>query len=274
MGGLVVMLLTAGVAAYRAPVNLNNAELTRGSLVWSDEFNGPAGTRPDPRSWNFETGGVGASNHELQCYTTSAANSAENGQGEMVITALNERGHVCDNGKTYNYTSARLTTKEKITTQYGRLAIRAQVPTAPGTWPAFWALGSNITKVGWPAAGEIDAMEVIGSAPSVIHGTVHGANRNGAAYSVQQTYDVKENLNNAFHIFAVDWTPTQIQFSLDGHVYGVTTKSAVSKAGNWAFDQPFYLLINLAIGGDWPGSPTAKTTWPQRYIIDWVRVYG
>jgi beta-glucanase (GH16 family) len=244
-------------------------------LIWSDEFNGPAGALPDPTKWGYEQGASGWGNNELECYTTAPGNVSQNGAGDLVITAIRQPGHICSDGKPTDYTSARILTQNKFTAKYGRLEVRAQVPTAPGTWPAFWALGANITTVQWPRAGEIDVMETIGKTPNIVYGTVHGPKSNSSPFSVQTKKDTGADLSVGFHTYAVDWTPDSLTFLLDGVAYGTVTKKDVEKAnGTWVYDHDYYLLLNLAIGGNFPGAPTVTTTWPQKYTIDYVRVYS
>jgi beta-glucanase (GH16 family) len=243
-------------------------------LVWSDEFNGAAGTLPKASSWNFVQSGNGSGNNELECYTNAAGNVSQNGKGDLVITAIRQPGHICADGSKNDYTSARINTQNKFTAKYGRLEVRAEVPTTSGTWPAFWALGADEPSVGWPQAGEIDVMEVIGSQPDVVHGTLHGPKSDKTPYSLQRSVDTGSNLAGTFHTFAADWTPTEITFLLDGKAYGTETKADVEKAGGtWVFDHSFFLLLNLAVGGNYPGNPAANAPWPQSYTIDYVRVY-
>ena len=244
------------------------------SLIWSDEFTGAAGAAPSPKIWTPKTGGSGWGNQELECYTNARGNSDLDGTGDLVITALHAPGHICSDGARNNYTSARLSTKDLYTTKYGRIAIRAKVPTGYGLWPAFWALGDNHDSAGWPKSGEIDVTEVLGRQPNITHGSLHGPEANGSAYDLSGSYQTAAPLSAAFHVYGVDWTPTSVSFDFDGHVYYTATKQTVQKSGQWVFDHPFYLLINVAVGGSWPGSPNSSTTWPQTMTVDWVREYS
>jgi beta-glucanase (GH16 family) len=244
-------------------------------LVWSDDFSGASGALPSSAKWSFETGGGGWGNHELECYTSVPGNASTDGSGHLIITAIRQPGHVCSDKSVNDYTSARITTQHKFTAKYGRLEVRAKVPTASGTWPAFWALGSDISTVDWPDAGEIDVMEIVGKQPSIVHGTLHGPKSDGSAYSLATQHDTGVNLGDGYHVYAADWTPTSISFSIDGQTYGTVTEAQVEKAGGkWVFTHDFYLLLNLAVGGDYPGPPATSTTWPQRYVVDYVRVYS
>jgi len=243
------------------------------SLVWSDEFSGAAGAAPDPSTWKAVTGGGGFGNNELECYTDSRDNSALDGNGYLVITARKDPGHACAGGRTNDFTSARLTTQNLRTFTYGTVEVRAKMPTGTGIWPAFWMLGLNHDTAGWPASGEIDVSEVIGSHGTISHGTLHGAKADGKPYSLTAQYDAGVDLSADFHTYAVTWTPDGFTFAVDGKAFSSLSKSAVEAAGSWPFDQPFYLLLNVAVGGDWPGPPSASTVWPQQMVVDWVRVY-
>jgi len=242
-------------------------------LAWSDEFSGPAGSAPDPSSWNSITGGDGFGNQELECYTSSRENSALDGAGNLVITARNDPHHQCDGGRANDYTSARLTTQKLHEFTYGTLSVRAKVPTGAGIWPAFWALGSNHDTAGWPRSGEIDVSEVIGKANTVNHGSLHGPTKDGKPYTLTGTATASQDLGADFHVYSVTWTRDSVSFSLDGKQFYSVSKDEVLRAGDWVFDQPFYLLLNVAVGGTWPGPPSGLTTWPQQMVVDYVRVY-
>lgn len=240
-------------------------------LVWSDEFVGPAGSPPDPARWGHDVGAPGT-NDELQCYTSSPANAALDGAGHLVITARHQPCHRCVDGATTDHTSARLTTRGRFTTRYGRLQVRARLPVGVGTWPAFWALGADFGSVPWPEPGEIDVVEVVGKDPTVVHGAVHGPGPSGLS-TVPWCVDTGLDLSAEFHVYAVDWGPDRLVSSFDGrHVRTVDTAEVVRK-GRWVFDHPFFLLLNLAVGGTWPGPPSPSTPWPQRLVVDHVRVY-
>lgn len=242
-------------------------------LVWSDEFDGPAGALPDPDNWVFETFGDGSGNNELQCYTEVPGNIATDGKGHLVITAIKQPGHRCVDGWTNDYTSARITTQGKHTFEYGRLEVRAKVPGGPGTWPAFWALGDDHDTVGWPRSGEIDVMEHVGHDPTEVSGAVHAATADGSHFYISDEYDVGRDLSKGFHTYAVDWDEDSITWSIDGEEYQTLTREDVEAKGPWVFDHPFYLLLNLAIGGNLGGEVPESTPFPQSYVIDHVRVY-
>ena len=264
-----------------APVLLSGLAACSGSaravpeheMVWSEEFDGSAGALPDDETWGFETFGDGSGNEELQCYTAVPGNAATDGEGHLVITALQQPGHQCVDGSTNDYTSARITTQASHTWQYGRLEVRAQVPAGVGTWPAFWALGENKPEVGWPRAGEIDVMEYVGRDPTTVKGSLHGPTDVGERWYLTREGDAGEALSGDFHTYAVEWDADGVEWELDGEPFGSVSRSEAEEQGIWVFDQPFYLLLNLAIGGTLGGPVSPDTAFPQRYLVDYVRVY-
>ena len=239
-------------------------------LAWSDDFNGPTGSGPDARIWSAEIGGGGWGNEELESYTGRTSNAALDGQGHLVITARRETYTGPDN-LTRQWTSARLMTRGKRTFHYGRLVVRMKVPASPGIWPAAWTLGSNIDQVGWPACGEIDLVEAINTAPEVYQ-TVHGS-RAGARDWADGRRTVVSNLSQDFHSYAVDWLPGRIVFSVDGIVTKEVNPSNMAAGGTWPFDGPQYVLLDLAVGGNWAGAPTEATPSTVKLIVDSVKVY-
>ena len=244
-----------------------------GALVWSDEFNGPAGTAPDNSKWLHDTGGSGWGNSELQYYTDSTRNAAMDGNGNMAITARRENpdNYTCHYG-TCQYTSARLLTAGKFSRNQGRFEARMKLPKGQGMWPAFWMLGDNVFTDGWPNSGELDVMENVGKEPGTTWGSIHGPGYSGAN-SVNASYTLPRGqaLGDAFHTFTVDWGPDSITWYIDGIAYSHKTKASVP--GPWAFDHNFFLLLNLAVGGTWPGAPDPDTALPQTMLVDYVRVY-
>ncbi len=242
------------------------------TLVWSDEFDGPDNSPPDPAKWNFETGGRGWGNNELETYTARTANARLLG-GNLAITALRET-YTGSDGVTREFTSARLNTKGRFSQKYGRFEARIKLPTGQGIWPAFWMLGDNIDTAGWPACGEIDIMENLGSEPSLVHGSLHAPKHSGsAALSGPYLLPDRKRLSDDYHIFAVEWEPEAIRFFADGKLYRTFTLSDFP-GKTWVFDQPFFLLLNVAVGGKWPGPPDQTTVFPQTMLVDWVRVYA
>ncbi len=233
------------------------------TLVWSDEF---SGATVDANTWNFETGGSGWGNHELENYTGRPQNVFQS-NGNLVIEARKE------NLGGNNYTSARITTYNKKTFTYGRIDIRAKLPVAKGMWPALWMLGSDIGTNPWPKCGEIDIMELIGTYPKRVTGSMHWPLADGSNGTINNSYELpSEDFSQQFHVFSVIWVENSIQFLVDDHVYFTGTSASIS-SGTYAFNHPFFFIMNVAVGGDWPGPPDASTTFPQRMFVDYVRVF-
>ncbi|PSK86899.1 beta-glucanase (GH16 family) [Murinocardiopsis flavida] len=244
------------------------------ALVWSDEFNADAGTAPDGSKWNIEVNGDGGGNNERQYYTDSRDNLAHDGAGNMVITARKDDSgaHQCHYG-TCQYTSGRMNTAGKFTQEYGRFEARIKIPTGKGVWPAFWMLGDDFGDVGWPASGEIDIMENVGHEPATVHGTLHGPGYSGGN-GITGSYNHPQGwaFTDTFHDFAVEWSPEKITWFVDGVAYQSFTPA--DTGGNpWVYDHPFFLILNVAVGGAWPGDPDGSTSFPQEMKIDYVRVY-
>lgn len=233
-------------------------------LVWSDEFEGEAGELPDPSKWTFDlgTGEDGWGNQELQRYTNNPENVSLDGEGNLVITAIRDGN---------SFTSARIKTQGLFAQQYGRFEARLKTPYGPGLWPAFWMLGDNIETVGWPQSGEIDIMELRGQQPHIIHGSVHGPGYSGGN-PVSKSYTLTNGRFDAeYHVFAIEWDEEKIDFFVDDFLYQRIRPADVP--GEWVFDQPFFILLNVAVGGNYVGFPTEQTPFPQKMIIDYVRVY-
>ncbi len=233
------------------------------TLTWSDEFNGAQGAI-DGSKWSFETGNNGWGNNELEYYTSRTDNVFVDGAGNLQIVAKQE-----SYGGS-NYTSGRINTNGKFTQTYGRIEARIKIPSGAGIWPAFWMLGSNIGSVGWPTCGEIDIMESVIDF-SLNHGTIHGPGYSGAAGPTGY-YQNNGSLANDFHIYAVEWDTSQIRWYVDGNLF--ETRGPADANGNpWVFNHPFYVLLNVAVGGNWPGPPNGSTSFPQTMLVDYVRVY-
>jgi beta-glucanase (GH16 family) len=264
------------LAMFPAPLDGAPAETDAAPttvLAFADEFDGPAGTPPDPGRWTHEVNGSGGGNNELQYYTDSTSNAALDGQGNLVITARKENpaNYQCWYG-TCEYTSARLNTASTFTQAYGHFEARVKVPRGNGMWPAFWMLGDNFGDVGWPNCGEIDILENIGREPSTVHGSLHGPGYSGGnPITGSFTLPNGEVFADNFHTFAVDWSPDQISWSVDGAVYQTHTP-ADTNGNPWVFDHPFFLILNVAVGGNWPGPPDDSTQFPQQMLVDYVRV--
>lgn len=240
--------------------------------TFTDDFDGAAGSAVDGGKWQIETGD-NVNNHERQYYTAGNDNAALDGQGHLVITARKENpnNYQCWYG-TCEYTSARLNTSGKFTATYGHVETRMKIPRGQGMWPAFWMLGDDLGQVGWPNSGEIDVMENVGFEPSTVHGTLHGPGYSGAG-GIGAAYTLPDGQAFAddFHTFAVDWAPDSVTWSVDGNVYQQRTPADVG--GNaWVFNKPFFLILNLAVGGDWPGDPDGNTAFPSELVVDSVKV--
>jgi len=242
------------------------------TLVWSDEFNGANGSQPDPTKWTYDIGGNGWGNQELESYTSRPQN-VQVQNGNLVITAALENYTGAD-GIPRNYTSARLKTQGLFSQQYGKFEARIKLPYGQGIWPAFWLLGWNISSSGWPTCGEIDIMENIGSKPSTIYGSMHGPQGSGeASLSAPFTLLNGQKFSNDYHLFTLEWEPNAARFYVDGTLYENRT-SADMPPGSWVFDHPFFVVLNVAVGGNWPGSPDQTTDFPQHMLVDYVHVYS
>ena len=240
-------------------------------VVWSDEFNAANGSLPDSSKWVMETGGNGWGNNELESYTNRTQN-AHLQDGNLQIIA-NKETYTGPDGITRQYTSARIKTQTLFTQKYGRFEARIKIPQGQGMWPAFWMLGDNIGQVGWPTCGEIDIMENIGKEPTKVHGSMHGPGYSGSN-GLTGTYTIPSgNFADDFHIFAVEWETSVVRFYVDGNLYETRTPGDLPPGTTWVFDHPFFILLNVAVGGDWPGPPDNTTVFPQTMLVDYVRVY-
>ena len=270
VGTLLIMCALLATGVERASDSARDGRSGAKSLAWRDEFKGPRGTRPDPRKWTFETG-YGWGDHELQSYTARRANASLDGRGHLAITARRELYTGAD-GRTARYTSARMNSRARFEFAYGRVEARIRVPRGNGLLPAFWALGSNLDRVGWPDAGEIDVMEVNGREPFTVHGTLHGPRAGHKHYALEASRTWHRPLASGFHVYGVSWSPGRIVFRLDGERYAAHTRSDLSAGSRWRFDHPFYLLFTLAVGPRWLGPPDRTTPMPATMLVDWVRV--
>ncbi len=272
--------LSCGCSADRLPIPPVPPPLPPAgwTLVWSDEFNGPDGAAPDLAKWTYDTGGKGWGNSELECYTNRLQNAQIKG-GNLVITAQQESvAFVCSDGSTNNYTSARLKTPGLFSQAYGRFETRTKIPAGQGMWPAFWMLGNNITTAGWPTCGEIDIMENIGKEPGTVHGSLHGPGGPGTTSGTSDatsifTLPAGQAFADDFHLFAVEWEPGVVRFYVDSNLYATFSESQWPAGSTWVFDHPFFIILNVAVGGNWPGSPDSTTVFPQPMLVDYVRVY-
>lgn len=241
-------------------------------LTWSDEFNGTNGSPPDSAKWTAESGGNGWGNGELEYYTPRHQNVRQE-NGDLVIEAVKEEFTGPDKVRR-DFTSARLKTEGRFSQRYGRFEARVQIPSGHGVWPAFWMLGEDFSRVGWPQCGEIDIMENVGSEPATIHGSLHGPGYSGV-HPLTTAYALpRGHFTDGFHVFAVEWEPQVIRFYVDGRLYATKTPANIQSGQRWVYDHPFFILLNLAVGGNLPGRPDTSTVFPQRMLVDYVRVYA
>lgn len=239
---------------------------TKNRLIMEDNFDTDGVLNTN--LWSYDIGigpgNDGWGNNELQYYTDRPENIVvENGM--LKITAL--QGSYLGS----SYTSAKIITKGKFEKKYGRIEARIKMPWGKGLWPAFWMLGSNIDEVSWPQCGEIDIMEYLGDAPTKILGTVHGPGYEGANSISKNYFLTNSRFDTEFHVFGIEWDENYINFYVDNVLYNQITPTDVP--GEWVFNESFYLILNVAVGGNLPGSPNAQTTFPQEMLVDYVRVY-
>jgi beta-glucanase (GH16 family) len=262
-----MLLLGLGLAAFGSC----GSEPTW-TLVWNDEFDGSAGQAPDPARWRYDVGtgpeSNGWGNGQQEFDTARPENVSLDGAGNLVITALKEEY------QGMSYTSARLVTQDLFATTYGRFEARMKMPVGQGLWPAFWLLGANVDTVGWPACGEIDVVEYRGQEPRRITGSLHGPGYSGAR-PITSSYDLPgvASFDQDFHVFAVEWGPDLVTWEVDGVTWQGATPQLVPKGGTWVFAHPFFLILNLAVGGTYVGVVDGTATFPQRLVVDYVRVY-
>jgi len=241
------------------------------TLVWSDEFDTISSA-----NWNHEVGGHGFGNDELEYYTAGQNVSVQfDSQAGSNVAVLEARSGGAGNSCWYGacqYTSSRMNTAGKRSFRWGRIEARMKLPQTQGIWPAFWMLGSSFPGTPWPASGEIDIMEHVGFEPEITHGAVHGPNYSGAT-PFSGTHYLNEIVSANYHVYAVEWDTNNIHWYVDGTRFYSLSRSQVQSYGNWVFDQPFFIILNLAVGGRWPGNPNGSSTFPQRLFVDYVRVY-
>lgn len=258
---LVVATFGCATDDTQTVTNFNN-------LVWADEFNrlSPTDSLPNPQNWNFDIGrgDNGWGNFELQYYTDKPENVVLK-DGMLHITAHAE------NYEGAAYTSARILTKGLFEKKYGRVEARIKLPWGQGLWPAFWMLGANSNEVIWPNCGEIDIMEYRGQEPTKVHGSVHGPGYSaGEAITKSYTLD-NDRFDTGFHVFGIEWSSDYINYYVDDVLYNQITPNDLT--GDWVFNQPFYIILNVAVGGSFVGNPNENTVFPQTMVVDYVRVY-
>jgi len=255
---VVALIVCAGCSGTNEP------EEREWQLVWEDEFEGEAGQLPDSEKWAFDIG-TDWGNSQLEYDTDRPENVSLDGTGNLAIVARKESymGSA--------FTSARIKTQDLLEQTYGRFEARIKMPYGPGIWPAFWLLGDNIDSIGWPDCGEIDIMEYRGQQPNLIHGTVHGPGYSGSA-AITKSYGLQQGrFDTDFHVFAVEWGSDYIHFFVDDKLYHEVTPGDVT--GKWVYNHPFFIILNVAVGGDYVGWPTSTTPFPQTMLVDYVRVY-
>ncbi len=269
---LVITTISAAPSILLGQLAPLHAERKGWRLVWSDEFNGTDGELPDASKWKMETGGGGWGNQELETYTDRAENVQQRG-GNLVITVKRESYTAAD-GIAREYTSARLKTQGLFERRYGRFEARIKIPRGQGMWPAFWLLGTDVKTAGWSECGEIDIMENIGREPSTVHGTIHGPGYSADA-GITAPFSLRggKRFADDFHVYAVEWEPKRIRFYVDKHLYATRTPKSIPAGKKWVFDHDFFMILNVAVGGSWPGTPDDTTKFPQEMVVDYVRVY-
>lgn len=247
--------------------NFQKLDSRNWTLTWSDEFTGQKNQAPDPKKWAFDLGQGqnGWGNGEFQTYTNRPENIGLDGNGNLLITALN----IPFGGA--NFSSARIKTQGLFAQKYGRFEARIKTPYGAGIWPAFWMLSENITKVPWPQCGEIDILELRGQQPSTIIGTLHGPGYSGGN-PVNRFYSLLNGrFDSDFYVYAVEWSEDKIDFFVNDYLYGSISSKDVP--GEWVYNTPFFMILNVAVGGNFVGFPTTQTPFPQSMTIDYVRVY-
>jgi len=247
--------------------------------VWSDEFDGAAGARIDETHWSYETGdgcssgNCGWGNNEKEYYSDSPNNIALNGEGQLVITArVAPAGLACYYGPC-KYTSAKITTRGKMTAEPGRVEARIKLSAGQGLWPAFWMLGNSFPDVGWPASGELDIMENKGSEPSITSSAVHGPGYSGATpFAHRQTLPGGGRTTD-FHTYAVEWDAYSVRFLIDGAMHFTVSRDQMIQYGKPVLAQPYFVILNFAVGGHFDGDPQSDTIFPATMLVDYVRVF-
>lgn len=259
-----LVLVTSGMLLLALSCSKPNDTMNY-TLIWQDEFNGPAGQLPNPNKWTYDIG-TNWGNDQLEYDTNRPENVSLDGNGNLVITAREESY----NGR--DYTSARIVTRGLFETTYGRIEARIKLPVGQGIWPAFWMLGNDIATVSWPQCGEIDLMEYRGQQPSIVHGSLHGPGYSGAQAITQGFALNGATFDTAFHLFAIEWKEDLISWYVDDNYY-LAVKPSHLNGNEWVFDHPFFIILNIAVGGNYVGPPDSTTVFPQTMLIDYVRVY-
>jgi beta-glucanase (GH16 family) len=259
---LAVLMLAAAVATTSC---IKPPTAASYKLVWKDEFDGPTGQQPEASRWKYDVG-TDWGNAQLEYDTARPENVSLDGQGHLAITARKEvyLGQ--------QYTSGRINTSGLFAQDGGRFEARMRLPAGRGMWPAFWLLGANISSVPWPGCGELDIMEARGQEPAAVVGSMHGPGYSGGA-ALTKKYVQPANLSEDFHVYAVEWSSKVVTWSIDGYVYETIAKDNLPTGTTWVFDHPFFIILNLAVGGNFVGPPDGTTAFPQNLLVDYVRVY-
>jgi beta-glucanase (GH16 family) len=263
---LATLAAVASPAGHQKALAAPSGDVSIAATTFADEFNAPAGTPVDGSKWNMETGD-NVNNHERQYYTNSTSNAVHDGQGNLVITARRENpgNYNCWYGRC-EYTSARLNTSGKFSQAYGSFETRLKMSRGQGMWPAFWLLGGG----NWPNDGEIDIMENVGFEPNTVHGTIHGPGYSGSG-GIGAGYSIGSPFADGFHTFRLEWSPNLLVWKVDGNTYQTRTPADLG-GRTWVFNHPFFVILNLAVGGYWPGDPNSSTPMPNTLTVDYVRV--
>ena len=264
---LLAFLAASGCESPAAMTTPTTPVTSADRLVWADEFDGPAGSLPSSSHWGFDVG-TDWGNGQLEYDTARASNVSLDGSGHLNITARRESWLGAA------YTSGRIHTRNLFARTGGRFEARMKMPTGRGLWPAFWLLGADVGTTGWPGCGEIDVVEYRGQEPAVIHGSLHGPGYSGGnARTRSFSLSNGARFDGAFHVFAIEWKTNQITWLVDDVPYLVLTPASLPAGTRWVFDHPFFVVLDLAVGGNFVGPPDAGTVFPQSLVVDYVRVY-
>lgn len=242
------------------------SESPQWQLIWSDEFNHSARSPVNPQNWQHDIGGHGWGNQQLEYNTNALRNVAQNGDGYLEIVALKEE--IDSNA----YSSGRIHSRDLFEVQYGRIEAKIKLPIGQGIWPAFWMLGQGFPNVSWPDCGEIDIMEFRGQQPFESTGAVHGSGFSGGN-ALGGRFQSDQDLSQDFHLYAIEWSAQEIKWFVDEHLFYQLKPQDLPKNAAWPFQSPFFLLLNVAVGGHYVGSPNERTVFPQKMLVDYVRVY-
>jgi len=276
---LCALACSSGGAPTVAPTTTPQPTTTTWTQVWSDEFDGPAGSRVDDTKWGHDlgdgctTGNCGWGNSEKEWYTNATDNISLNGQGQLAIVARQATGLTCYYGPC-RYTSAKITTRGKMSAAPGRVEARIKLPSGQGLWPAFWMLGSGFPSVSWPACGELDIMENKGSTPSATSSAIHGPGYSGNTPFAHLTQLTGGGVTSDFHTYAVEWDGESVRFSVDSAVHYSVARTDLLQYGSSVIGQPYFVILNLAVGGQFDGDPGSNAIFPATMLVDWVRVYS